>query len=208
MAANPLIAFRASPKTKAGLHTLAQRCNLSDSALLQKLVELALLQTAGLTESIGGDWRMELAPGGPYFTVSYQDSGVNLPEVETQVYLGSMPLDEDDGHVRTGFLFQRALSYQQHGSWVDLSKEKRAELSAEAAVMFYDEDSVGGIADINGLLVLLAGCVRACGLVLAGITPFPSSVESRCGRAGLLPSIVGPPSSTIPLRYEPQCFAA
>jgi len=51
MAANPLIAFRASPETKAGLHAVAQQRNLSDSALLQKLVELALLQTAGLTES-------------------------------------------------------------------------------------------------------------------------------------------------------------
>lgn len=50
MAANPLISFRASPATKAGLHALAQQRRLSDSALLQKLVELALLQHAGVTE--------------------------------------------------------------------------------------------------------------------------------------------------------------
>jgi hypothetical protein len=49
MAANHLIAFRASPEIKAGLHALAQQRNLSDSAFLQKLVELALLQNAGVT---------------------------------------------------------------------------------------------------------------------------------------------------------------
>jgi hypothetical protein len=51
MAANPLIAFRVSPETKASLHALAQARNLTDSALLQKLVELVLFQTAGVTES-------------------------------------------------------------------------------------------------------------------------------------------------------------
>jgi hypothetical protein len=51
MAANPLIAFRASPEIKAGLHALAQQRNLSDSAFLQKLVELALIQHAGVTET-------------------------------------------------------------------------------------------------------------------------------------------------------------
>jgi hypothetical protein len=50
MAANPLIAFRASPETKAGLHALAKQRNLTDSALLQKLVELALLQHTGVSE--------------------------------------------------------------------------------------------------------------------------------------------------------------
>jgi Bacterial mobilisation protein (MobC) len=51
MAANPLIAFRASPETKAALHALARQRNLSDSALLQKLVEMALLQHAGVTDA-------------------------------------------------------------------------------------------------------------------------------------------------------------
>lgn len=51
MAANPLIAFRASPETKAGLHALAQQRRLSDSAFLQKLVEMALLQYAGVKEA-------------------------------------------------------------------------------------------------------------------------------------------------------------
>jgi hypothetical protein len=51
MAANPLIAFRASPEIKAGLHALAQQRNLSDSAFLQKLVELALIQHAGVPDA-------------------------------------------------------------------------------------------------------------------------------------------------------------
>jgi hypothetical protein len=50
MAGNPLIAFRASPETKAALHALARQRQLSDSALLQKLVELALLQNVGMPE--------------------------------------------------------------------------------------------------------------------------------------------------------------
>jgi hypothetical protein len=51
MAANPLIAFRVSPETKASLHALAQSRNLTDSALLQKLVEMALLQHVGVALS-------------------------------------------------------------------------------------------------------------------------------------------------------------
>lgn len=51
MAANPLIAFRVSPETKASLHALAQSRNLTDSALLQKLVEMALLQRVGVLKS-------------------------------------------------------------------------------------------------------------------------------------------------------------
>src|SRR5437868_12052827 len=50
MAANPLIAFRASPGIKAGLHSLAQQRNLSDSAFLQRLVEL-VVQNAGITDA-------------------------------------------------------------------------------------------------------------------------------------------------------------
>src|SRR5438477_2017662 len=50
MAAKPLIAFRASPEIKAGLHCLAQQRNLSDSAFLQRLVEL-VVQNAGITNA-------------------------------------------------------------------------------------------------------------------------------------------------------------
>jgi len=51
MAANPLIAFRVSPETKASLHVRAQSRSLTDSALLQKLVEMALLQHVGVAQS-------------------------------------------------------------------------------------------------------------------------------------------------------------
>ncbi|MBS0418665.1 MAG: plasmid mobilization relaxosome protein MobC [Proteobacteria bacterium] len=50
MAANPLIAFRASPEIKAALHSLAQQRNLSDSAFLQRLVEL-VVQNSGITNA-------------------------------------------------------------------------------------------------------------------------------------------------------------
>jgi hypothetical protein len=106
---------------------------------------------------IGGDWCRELAPGGPYFTVSYQEGGVNLPEVETLVYLGSTRLDDELGQPKTHFMFQLANSYQAHGDWSELPEKRREELATNAEVMFYDEVSVGSIADIDGLLVLLTG---------------------------------------------------
>jgi hypothetical protein len=63
MASNPLIAFRVSPETKASLHALAQSRNLTDSALLQKLVEMALLQhpqseIAGRVQQVPRDARL------------------------------------------------------------------------------------------------------------------------------------------------------
>jgi hypothetical protein len=51
MAANPLISFRVSPEIKASLHALAQSRGLTDSALLQKLVEMTLLQHVGVPPS-------------------------------------------------------------------------------------------------------------------------------------------------------------
>jgi hypothetical protein len=50
MAANPLIAFRASPQIEAALRSLAQQHNLSDSAFLQRLVEL-VVQNSGCTSA-------------------------------------------------------------------------------------------------------------------------------------------------------------
>lgn len=106
---------------------------------------------------IGGDWCKELAPGGPYFTVSYQEGGVNLPEVETLVYLGSTRLDDEMGQPKTHFMFQLASSYQEDGDWSELPAKRREELASDAEVMFCDEDSIGSIADIDALLVLLTG---------------------------------------------------
>jgi hypothetical protein len=74
---------------------------------------------------IGGDWCNELAPGGPYFTVSYQEGGVNLPEVETLVYLGSTRLDDEVEQSKTHFLFQLARSYQEDGDWSELPEDGR-----------------------------------------------------------------------------------
>lgn len=96
----------------------------------------------------------ELAPGAPYFQVTYQHQGVNLPEVETLVYLGAIQVKEE-GQLQTRFVFQLAWSYQQDGNWTELPQERRKELTADAAVFFYAEDSLRLIEDIDGLLVLL-----------------------------------------------------
>lgn len=104
---------------------------------------------------IGGDWCSELVPGSPYFTVSYQKTGVNLPEVETLVYLGLTQFDDRAGQLKTHFVFQSARSYQEDGDWTELPEVQREELANDARVMLYDEGSVQGIADIDGLLVLI-----------------------------------------------------
>jgi hypothetical protein len=106
---------------------------------------------------ISGDWCNELVPGAPYFTVSYREGGVNLPEIETLVYLGSTRFGDQAGQQNMHFMFQLAGSYQEDGDWAGLPEERRTELGASARVMLYDENSVGCIADIDGLLVLLTG---------------------------------------------------
>jgi|SRR5581483_1146290 len=50
MNAHPLIAARVTPETKARLHALAQQHQVTDSVLLKRLVEMALLQTTGVNE--------------------------------------------------------------------------------------------------------------------------------------------------------------
>jgi hypothetical protein len=47
MAANPCVQCRVTPSTKTRLRVLAQERQLTESALLKKLVETALLQTGG-----------------------------------------------------------------------------------------------------------------------------------------------------------------
>ena len=119
---------------------------------------------------IRGDWCNELAPGGPYFTVSYQQGGVNLPEVETLVYLGSIQFDDVEGQSTTRFMFQLARSYQEDGDWTELPEARRGELATDAEVMFYDEGGVGSIADIDGLLVLLTDLRDTCAAAWVGTT--------------------------------------
>src|SRR3984893_10700897 len=49
MAANPCVQCRVTPQTKTRLRALAQERQLTESSLLKKLVETALLQTVGVT---------------------------------------------------------------------------------------------------------------------------------------------------------------
>jgi hypothetical protein len=104
--------------------------------------------------TIEGDWCSELAPGGPYFTVSYPEAGVNLPKIDTLVYLGAAQ-SSTEGEPGLYFVFQDAESYYQDGDWSALSDEQSKDLAAVGAVMFYGGDAIGSIADIDGLLVLL-----------------------------------------------------
>ena len=97
----------------------------------------------------------ELVPGAPYFQVTYQHEGVNLPEVETLVYLGAIQVKVEEGQLQTRFVFQLAWSYHQDGNWIELPKERRKELTADASVLLWAEDSLRFIEDIDGLLVLL-----------------------------------------------------
>jgi hypothetical protein len=106
---------------------------------------------------INADWCSELTPGGtPYFTVAYPEPGVNIPEVETLIYLGSTEVSDDEGgQPCIGFLFQEAHSYLEDGEWSTLPDAKRDEMTTAGTVMIYNEGSVGHVADIDGLLVLL-----------------------------------------------------
>jgi hypothetical protein len=49
MAANPCVQCRVTPRTKTRLRVIAQEHQLTESALLKKLVETALLQTVGVS---------------------------------------------------------------------------------------------------------------------------------------------------------------
>lgn len=51
MNAHPLIAARVTPETKLRLHALAEQHHITEPALLKRLIDLALLQTTGVTDS-------------------------------------------------------------------------------------------------------------------------------------------------------------
>ena len=55
MNAHPLIAARVTPETKARLHSLAQQHQVTESALLKRFVEMALLQTTVVREARSTD---------------------------------------------------------------------------------------------------------------------------------------------------------
>ena len=51
MAGNPCIQCRVSYETKARLHAIAEERGITESALLKRFVDIALLQSAGISES-------------------------------------------------------------------------------------------------------------------------------------------------------------
>src|SRR5262245_36340772 len=83
MAANSFIAFRTSPETKAALHALARQRNLTDSGFLQKLVETALLQHAGVTDLQAAEPVPQVARGARLYVRLRSDDHVLLRERAT-----------------------------------------------------------------------------------------------------------------------------
>lgn len=51
MAGNPCIQCRVSPEAKVRLHAIAEQCGVTESDLLKKLVNVALLQSTGTPDS-------------------------------------------------------------------------------------------------------------------------------------------------------------
>jgi hypothetical protein len=63
----------------------------------------------------------ELVPGGLYFFMGYRESGVNLPEISTLIYLGEDTTEDEEGEApHSLYVFQTADSYQDLGDWSDL----------------------------------------------------------------------------------------
>jgi hypothetical protein len=109
---------------------------------------------------IDREWCRELVTDTGYFMVLYRQPGVNLPEIQTFVYLGASTFDDDSpAPGRTAFLFQDAGSFQEDGDWRDLSADARKVIAPDKILRF-DEESITGVADIDGLLVLLQGLRR------------------------------------------------
>jgi Bacterial mobilisation protein (MobC) len=80
MVGSPCIQCRVSPATKAKLTSLARQHQLSDSALLKRLVEIALLQTAGITETRAPEPIEPVARGARLYVRLRQDDDVLLRE--------------------------------------------------------------------------------------------------------------------------------
>lgn len=94
----------------------------------------------------------ELVPGGLYFFMGYRESGVNLPEISTLVYLGEDTTEDEEGEApHSLYVFQTADSYQDLGDWSDLPEEQKKETSADVLVAF-DTNGVSGFVDLEGLI--------------------------------------------------------
>jgi hypothetical protein len=99
---------------------------------------------------LNAEWCRELVHGTAYYCVWYYEPGVNIPEIQTLVYLG-MGNNEDGAQA---YFFQRADSFCAVGDWSRLDAADRALVSAQSIAVF-DAASVGCVADINGLAALV-----------------------------------------------------
>jgi hypothetical protein len=104
---------------------------------------------------LNADWCRELVPGTAYYMVHYFEPGVNIPEIETYVYLGQSKFEGEDA---IAYVFQRASSYCEIGDYGNLAVGTRP--PSINHLLSCSKDSIGGIADIDGLMVLIQGLAR------------------------------------------------
>lgn len=107
------------------------------------------------TQVLNAEWCRELVHGTGYFCVWYYEPGVNLPKIQTLVYLG-LGTNEDGA---PAYFFQEADSFCAVGDWSRLDDAGRAMVSAQSIAAF-DAGAVVSVADIDGLMVLLGGLAK------------------------------------------------
>lgn len=111
---------------------------------------------------LDADWCRELVPGTAYFCVWYFEPGVNIPEIQTLIYLG-LGTNEDGN---TAYFFHEADSFCAVGDWSRLDDAERALVSAQSIAAF-EAGAVGSVADIDGLVSLLGGLAKRMKLGLS-----------------------------------------
>ena len=101
------------------------------------------------------EWCRELIPGAAYFTVHYFEPGVNIPQIETFVYLGQGRFEGSD---EIAYIFQGAESYCEFGDVTTMEQSVRPPLLDH--LLSFSKESIGDVADIDGVLVLLQGLAK------------------------------------------------
>jgi len=108
------------------------------------------------TVTLDADWCRELVSGTAYFLVSYFEPGANIPIVDTYVYLGRSAYEQDG---ESAYIFQNASSFMELGDYANLDESSHPESSIDHLLSF-SADSVVGVADIDGLMVLISGLAK------------------------------------------------
>ena len=92
-----------------------------------------------------------LVIGNTYFAVFYADEKLRIPEIQTLIYLGRDPSQDDERFPRVLHAFQRAWSFVNHGNWLHLTREVRAAVG-EDPVIHFERGQMEPLCDAAGLL--------------------------------------------------------